>query len=249
MNESKPLFYTLRFAVLSCLFCLLILFCGLLFGTYLKNANKKSKDAFVAHEGTVFVIDAGHGGEDAGAIADDGTLEKDLNLQIASMLCALLELNGNAVRMTRTEDTLLYDYYNDLDDYTGQKKVYDLKNRLKIAEEYENSIYVGIHINKFAQPKYSGLQVYYSKNVKSSLSLANRIKNKTKQYLQKDNMREVKMASSSIYILDKIDRPAVLIECGFLSNENELKDLKNKSYQSKLALCIFSSLIPCDIEN
>ena len=145
--------------------------------------------------------------------------------------------------MTRETDTLLYDYYDDLEDYTGQKKVYDLKNRLKIAEEYESPIYVGIHMNKFSQAKYSGLQVYYSKNNDQSVDIATKIKDNTKLYLQKDNKRAIKKADSSIYILNKASMPAVLIECGFLSNENELNNLKNEDYRSKLALTIFSSII------
>lgn len=243
MKENKPILYAFKFAFLTMLSCILILLLGLYFGNYLKNKSDKSKEASSINNEIRFVIDAGHGGEDAGAIADDGTLEKDLNLEIATLLCGLLELNGNDVKMTRETDTLLYDYYDDLKDYTGQKKVYDLKNRLKIAEENENSIYVGIHMNKFSIPKYNGLQVYYSKNCNSGIDIANAIRNNTKLYLQKDNNRNIKRADSSIYILDKIEVPAVLIECGFLSNKSELNSLKDSDYRAKLALTVFSSLV------
>ena len=158
--KNKPLLYTFLFALFAILSCILVLLIGLYFGKYLKGLHEKSKAVSAISNTVTYVIDAGHGGEDAGAIAYDGTLEKDLNLEIATLLCGLLELNGNNVKMTRDSDTLLYDYYNDLEDYTGQKKVYDLKNRLKIAEEYENSVYVGIHMNKFSVAKYKGLQVY-----------------------------------------------------------------------------------------
>ncbi|MBO5356759.1 MAG: N-acetylmuramoyl-L-alanine amidase [Clostridia bacterium] len=243
MKENKPIWYTFKFALLTMVSCILILLFGLFFGIYLKNRSEKSKTVSLNTNEVVFIIDAGHGGEDAGAIADDGTLEKDLNLEIASLISGLLELNGNDVKMTRETDTLLYDYYDDLEDYTGQKKVYDLKNRLKIAEEYESPIYVGIHMNKFSQAKYSGLQVYYSKNNDQSVDIATKIKDNTKLYLQKDNKRAIKKADSSIYILNKASMPAVLIECGFLSNENELNNLKNEDYRAKLALTIFSSII------
>ncbi|MBO5439721.1 MAG: N-acetylmuramoyl-L-alanine amidase [Clostridia bacterium] len=243
MKENKPIWYTFKFALLTMVSCILILLFGLFFGNYLKNRSEKSKTVSLNTNEVVFIIDAGHGGEDAGAIADDGTLEKDLNLEIASLISGLLELNGNDVKMTRETDTLLYDYYDDLEDYTGQKKVYDLKNRLKIAEEYESPIYVGIHMNKFSQAKYSGLQVYYSKNNDQSVDIATKIKDNTKLYLQKDNKRAIKKADSSIYILNKASMPAVLIECGFLSNENELNNLKNEDYRAKLALTIFSSII------
>ena len=243
MKENKPIWYTFKFALLTMVSCILILLFGLFFGNYLKNRSEKSKTVSLNTNEVVFIVDAGHGGEDAGAIADDGTLEKDLNLEIASLISGLLELNGNDVKMTRETDTLLYDYYDDLEDYTGQKKVYDLKNRLKIAEEYESSIYVGIHMNKFSQAKYNGLQVYYSKNNDQSVDIATKIKDNTKLYLQKDNKRAIKKADSSIYILNKASMPAVLIECGFLSNENELNNLKNEDYRAKLALTIFSSII------
>lgn len=241
--KNKPLIYTFLFALFAILSCILVLLIGLYFGKYLKGLHEKSKAVSAISNTVTYVIDAGHGGEDAGAIAHDGTLEKDLNLEIATLLCGLLELNGNNVKMTRDSDTLLYDYYNDLEDYTGQKKVYDLKNRLRIAEEYENSIYVGIHMNKFSVAKYKGLQVYYSPNNENSFDLASKIRDNTRLYLQKDNKREIKRADSSIYILNKANMPAVLIECGFLSNDEELTNLKDNDYRAKLAITIFSSIL------
>ena len=241
--KNKPLIYTFLFALFAILSCILVLLIGLYFGKYLKGLHEKSKAVSAISNTVTYVIDAGHGGEDAGAIAYDGTLEKDLNLEISTLLCGLLELNGNNVKMTRDSDTLLYDYYNDLEDYTGQKKVYDLKNRLRIAEEYENSIYVGIHMNKFSVAKYKGLQVYYSPNNENSFDFASKIRDNTRLYLQKDNKREIKRADSSIYILNKANMPAVLIECGFLSNDEELTNLKDNDYRAKLAITIFSSIL------
>ena len=241
MAKNRPVIYSLLFILLAIGLSALIIALGLFMGEHMRGL--KDKEAISSSVRTTIVIDAGHGGEDGGAVAIDGTLEKDLNLEIATLICGLLELNGNDVKMTRATDTLLYDYYDDLEDYTGQKKVYDLKNRLKIAQESENSIYVGIHMNKFSQAKYSGLQVYYSKNNDDSYGIASKLKSNTRLYLQKDNKREIKGADSSIFILNKIEAPAILIECGFLSNENELNNLKNSDYQAKLALTIFSSLI------
>lgn len=244
MIEKNSFVYTFKFIFITVLSCIIILFLGLSFGKFLKNKYEKSKSVSSNDNNTItYVIDAGHGGEDAGAIANDNTLEKDLNLEIASLLCGILELNGNNVKMTRTEDTLLYDYYDDLEDYTGQKKVYDLKNRVKIANEFENPIYVGIHMNKFSVSKYNGLQVYYSCNNSGSIDIANKIKSNTRLYLQSDNKREIKKADSSIYILNNIDCPAVLIECGFLSNDEDINNLKDKDYQMKLSLILFTSLI------
>ena len=243
MKNKSAIFYALRFAIIAALACAIIIFLGFFVAGRMDD-NANSKDALATDDTKVtFVLDAGHGGEDAGAVASDGTLEKDLNLKITKMLASLLELNGCNVKLTRDEDTLLYDYYGDLDDYTGQKKIYDLKNRLKIAEERENSIYVGIHMNNFSSSKYSGLQVYYSKNNSVSYEIASFIRSSNRLYLQKDNSREIKGATSSIYILDKITIPAVLVECGFLSNSNELALLKSENYQKKMSIMLFYSCI------
>ena len=244
MKKDKPIFYTIRFAVISFTSAVIIFVIGFVFTSYMKKANSStSLPVFNENDKIRYVIDAGHGGEDAGAIADDGTLEKDLNLQIARLLRVVLELNGNEAILTRDTDTLLYDYYNDLKDYTGQKKVYDLKNRLKIAGEKENSIYVGIHMNKFSMSKYSGLQVYYSPNNDLSYDIANSVKSNVRKYLQPENKREIKRADSSIYILNHAEMPSVLIECGFLSNERELELLKSQDYQRSLAITLFSSIV------
>lgn len=244
MKQEKPLFYAIRFALISFICAAIIFVLGVTITGYMKNAKSTtSLPVFNESNKIRFVIDAGHGGEDAGAVADDGTLEKDLNLKIAHLLGAILELNGNEVVLTRENDTLLYDYYDDLKDYTGQKKVYDLKNRLKIAQKKENSIYVGIHMNKFPVSKYSGLQVYYSPNNDLSYDVATSVKSSVKKYLQPENKREVKRADGSIYILSHAEIPAVLIECGFLSNEAELENLKSQEYQRALALTLFSSLV------
>ena len=244
MKEERPVFYTVRFAIIALLCALIIFVLGIAFTSYVKERNSTtSLPVFNENEKVRFVIDAGHGGEDAGAIASDGTLENDLNLDIAKLIKVILELNGNEAVLTRESDTLLYDYYNDLEDYTGKKKVYDLKNRLKIAEEKENSVYVGIHMNKFVEPQYSGLQVYYSGANDLSYAIETDIKNTVKSNLQPQNNRNIKRADSSIYILNKAEIPAVLIECGFLSNERELELLKSEDYKKALAINLFASLV------
>ena len=97
----------------------------------------------------VIVIDAGHGGEDGGAVAADGTVEKDLNLEVAHILAQMLSFAGYDVRMTRTEDRMLYDLYGDAEEYAGRKKTYDLRNRLRFAEEADAALFISIHMNKF----------------------------------------------------------------------------------------------------
>lgn len=186
------------------------------------------------------IIDPGHGGEDGGAEVD-GNLEKELNLMVAENLCDLFTIFGYEVRMTRTEDVLLYDYFNDLKDYAGHKKTYDLRNRLRIAEESGALLYLGIHMNKFPKEQYKGLQVYYSYNANDSQTAASIIQSYAKKYLMPDNNREIKKATQAIYILHRIQIPAVLVECGFLSNPEELALLNTAAYRLRLASAVFSS--------
>ena len=185
------------------------------------------------------VLDAGHGGEDSGAVSASGVFEKDVNLSISKKLEMLLSACGIPVVMTRTEDILLYDKTVD---YHGRKKALDLAARRKIAEDIQNPIFVSIHMNAFPATQYSGLQVWYSKHSPHSLTLAETIQNMTAQQLQRQNQRRVKAATSSIYLLHHLECPAILVECGFLSNPSEAELLASEEYQNQLALLLFLSL-------
>ena len=186
------------------------------------------------------VIDAGHGGEDGGASTYGGAPEKELNLLIANDLRDMLSAVGIPVVMTRTDDTLLYDKNSD---YKGHKKSMDLANRLKIARATENTILISIHMNAFPEEKYSGLQVYYSKNSPDSAKLSKLIQDINKSVLSPDNNRKIKKAESNIYLLDRFEGTAVLIECGFLSNTEEREKLNTVEYRKELATCFFSAIV------
>lgn len=186
------------------------------------------------------VIDAGHGGEDGGTQSADGIYEKTLNLEIAQKLNTLLRANGIMTVMTRTEDKLLYDRNAH---FQGRKKMLDLAERRRIAEEAEKAVFISIHMNSFPESRYSGLQVFYSPNDPLSEKLATEIRQKTRQYLQPDNNREIKAANSSIYLLDRLQCPAVLVECGFLSNPAEARLLTQADYQQQLAFMLFCSVM------
>ncbi len=185
------------------------------------------------------IIDAGHGGEDGGTVGIDGTLEKDINLLLATELEEILRVNGYKTRLTRSEDILLYDRNSD---YQGHKKQQDMAARIGIAEEYENAIFISIHMNWFSESKYKGLQVYYSENAQGSPELANKIQALTATHLQPENARKTKPSGGSIYLLEKITHPAVLIECGFLSNAEDCSNLKSKEYRSRLCTVIYYAL-------
>ena len=168
------------------------------------------------------IIDAGHGGEDGGAVSVTGTLEKDLNLKIAEKLNSFLMSAGYNTKMTRQSDELVL---SDSDKYS---KHLDLKNRADVFNSSQNNIAISIHQNKFTQNQYYGTQIFYSANNPKSEMLAKNIKNSVVTLLQNENTRECKKAGSEILILNNSTVPTVLVECGFLSNEAEAKLLENE---------------------
>ena len=140
--------------------------------------------------------------------------------------------------MTRTGDYMLYE-----ENQTSRKKYYDVRNRVEVAKEVNSPVFISIHQNKFPIAKYKGLQVYYSANHSDSKNIADCIQNKVKDYLQNDNTRKTKQGGKDIYLLKNIECPAVLVECGFLSNYEDESNLNSPEYQKRLAFVIFSSVI------
>ncbi len=192
------------------------------------------------------VIDAGHGGEDGGASSAAGVLEKDLNLSVAFALRDLFEAAGIPVIMTRTEDKLLYDRNVD---FHGRKKILDLAARRLAAERVAavsegNSLFISIHMNAFPQTQYSGMQVWYGVGDPRSAEIARAIQSGAVAFMP-DNKRRIKAAGSNIYLLDRIRTPAVLVECGFLSNPEEAARLAREDYRHTLAAAIFAAVAPC----
>ena len=195
---------------------------------------------------SVVVIDAGHGGEDGGASSAAGLLEKDVNLSVAFTLRDLFEAAGVPVVMTRTEDRLLYDRNVD---FKGRKKTLDLAARRIMAEKVAaevggDSLFISIHMNAFPAPQYSGMQVWYGVGSPRSAEVAASIQSASLS-IRPDNHRQIKAAGSSIYLLDRIQSPAVLVECGFLSNPDEAKRLANEAYQRAVAAVIFAGVVGC----
>lgn len=184
------------------------------------------------------VIDAGHGGEDGGTASKSGTLEKDINLKLSALLGDLFSAAGYSAVQTRTEDKLLYDRNTD---YKGRKKILDMAARLNTANNCGAELFISIHMNSFPQPKYRGLQVYYSPNHKDSETVAKSIQSLTRSSLQPENNRAVKPSGGKIYLLDKLEYPAVLVECGFLSNPDEAALLCDDDYLQQLAFVIFAA--------
>ncbi|MCI9553533.1 MAG: N-acetylmuramoyl-L-alanine amidase, partial [Acutalibacter sp.] len=196
-------------------------------------------------KGTI-VVDAGHGGEDGGAVAVNGVLEKDINLAIALELEKDLKQNNFEVIMVRNSDVSVGD--SSLGTVSERKRS-DTRARLRLVEETGECILISIHQNHFSEEKYSGAQVFYSANREESASLAESIRQNIVGSLQPDNKRENKQAGSNIYLMNNCQVPAVLVECGFLSNYAETEKLCTESYQKDMAAAIYNGLIDYLQEN
>ena len=213
----------------------LLCFSALLLVFFEDDSNISVTTASTVKENITVVIDAGHGGVDGGTQSADGTLEKDLNLEISFKLKSLLEFLGYNTVMLRENDELIYtEGCNSI----REKKVSDQRNRLDIVRGQSNCIYVSIHQNYFTEEKYSGAQVFYSPNNELSKELAQNIQDSVVALIQNENNRKIKKSGSEIFMLDNIETPAVMVECGFMSNKKEAELLKNEDYQKKLVIAI-----------
>ncbi|HEX2939288.1 MAG TPA: N-acetylmuramoyl-L-alanine amidase CwlD [Ruminiclostridium sp.] len=193
------------------------------------NYNSKDKEKII-------IIDPGHGGVDGGAVGYNNIVEKNINLAISLKLRSLFEASGYKVVMTREDDRSIHDEGSDT---IREKKVTDIHNRSAILEKYPSAIFISIHQNKFEQSQYSGTQVFYSKNNDDGKLLASLIQNSAKEQLQPENDRVIKPAGKDLYILYHAKLPAVMVECGFLSNPREATLLNTDEYQSKMAFSIY----------
>ena len=188
----------------------------------------------------VVVVDCGHGGPDGGAVAADGTVEKDINLRLGFQLRELLVSYGYNVVMTREKDEFICD---DHSASLREQNISDLHNRLAIAEKYSNSIFISLHMNKFTDADSHGSQLFYSPNDKSSRLLAEMIRNRLLNDTQKGNERALKEMDDSVYIIHNATHPALLLECGFLSNVKERENFKDNIYRSKFVYDVFCGII------
>ena len=182
------------------------------------------------------VIDAGHGGADPGKVSVDGSLEKDINLEIAKKLQQFLIMEDVDVVLTRESDDGLYD------ENTSNKKVQDMKRRVQIIEEKKPALTVSIHQNSYHEEYVHGAQVFYYANSEKSRELAERIQQVMTLHLDKQNTRQAK-ANDSYYLLKKTSSPIVIVECGFLSNYEEAQKLSSDLYQEKVAWAVHLAVL------
>ena len=188
----------------------------------------------------VIVIDAGHRSSRwAVQWAHHGATEAQTNLKIALKLQTLLEQSGSTVILTRSDENAIYD----IDKNTlREKKISDIRNRVKIGNESSADIFVSIHLNKIPQSQYDGWQTFYKPNDEKSMKLAKSIQTNLNDAIQKENKR-VAMKLDTVYIMKHVEIPISIVECGFLSNPDEEELLLSDEYQNKLAWGIYNGII------
>jgi N-acetylmuramoyl-L-alanine amidase len=182
------------------------------------------------------VIDAGHGGEDGGATSCSGVLESQINLQIALRLRDMFHLLGYQTLMIRTTDISVYTEGNTI----AAKKISDLRQRARMVNEVGDSLLISIHQNTFPIEKYRGAQVFYNEYSQAK-ELAQQLQTCFVASINPGSKRKCKSADG-IYLMDAVKRPAVLVECGFLSNMEEEAKLREKVYQQKIC-CVIASCV------
>ena len=198
---------------------------------------RSQEAAALAESYVTVVIDAGHGGEDGGAVSTDGVLESHLNLEIALRVEDLLALSGIDTVMVRRSDTAIYDPEAAT---FSEKKVSDLKNRAKLVNETPNALLLSIHQNLFTQSQYTGAQVFYAPT-EGSQQLAEATQQVLIDAVDPSNHRKAKPADT-VYLMNNIHCTGILVECGFLSNAGETRLLQDAGYQKKLTLAMGSAL-------
>ena len=185
------------------------------------------------------VLDAGHGGEDGGAVSSNGISESNINLKIVLKLQNLLEQSGTIVILTRSDENAIYDIEAKT---LKDKKNSDIKNRVKIGNESSADLFVSIHLNKIPQQQYDGWQTFYKQGSEEGKKLAISIQNNLNEAIQKENNRVAKTIEN-IYIIKHVEIPITIVECGFLSNPTEEKKLLEDDYQNRLAWGIYNGII------
>ena len=220
------------------------IFCILLFAfALLPKPVNYNKQTLLVNSSTVsnytIILDAGHGLPDGGATNKYGVSEEEINLKIVLKLQKLLEQSGYVVILTRSDENGIYD--SD-EDSMKNKKISDLKKRVELANAEKADIFISIHLNKIPQEKYYGWQTFYQKNNEDSKELAFDIQNNLNFSIQKYNKREI-LPLEGKYIMDNVKIPTVTVECGFLSNEQESKELQEDEYQENLAWGIYTGIM------
>ncbi|MBQ0038128.1 MAG: N-acetylmuramoyl-L-alanine amidase [Clostridiales bacterium] len=211
--------------------------------TLLCVRNVPSKEAFSALSDTrrpVVILDAGHGGEDGGAVSADGVAESQINLKIVQKTDLLLTFLGRDTLLTRSGEDAVYSPEAKT---LREKKVSDLKNRVAMVNAAEDAVLISVHQNSLpVHPAVHGAQVFYN-TILPADQMAQTIQSTLNGLINPGNDKAAKAIDGTIYLMKEITRPGILVECGFLSNQKETQQLQSDDYQSKLALAIVSGYL------
>ena len=187
----------------------------------------------------VIILDAGHGTPDEGAESSSGTLEAPINLQITLKIQKLLESSGATVILTRSDDNSICE----IDAETiREKKISDVRQRVKIGNNSSADVFVSIHLNKISESKYSGWQTFYKNSDENSKKLATSIQNSLNSTIS-NNYDRIPHTISNVYIMKNVEIPITIVECGFLSNKDDEARLKTDEYQQELAWGIYNGIM------
>ncbi len=186
-----------------------------------------------------YIFDAGHGKPDGGTVGKDGTTEAVLNLAVTLKIADLMKKTGENCILTRETEESIYS----TGDTIHAKKVSDTKERIKIANQYQKATFVSIHMNSYPNESVHGIQVFYRPDDEISKKIAQEMQQSLNDALQTEKPKTIKEIPKNVYLFSHIENPAILIECGFLSNPSELEYLKNEEYQLRLAELIAKVLI------
>ena len=194
----------------------------------------RTEQTFAQSGCVTLVIDAGHGGEDGGAVSSSGVRESALNLAVALRVRDLAALVGLDTVMVRETDVSVADGGRTV----SERKRSDLAARVRLVQSTPGAVLLSIHQNHFAEEKYDGAQVFFASG---SEELARKTQENLRLCLDPSNRRQAKK-SSQVYLMEHITCPALLVECGFLSNAAETEKLKEPDYQKKLAAAMLCAI-------
>lgn len=204
----------------------------------LKNDSLEQVSSIPVSTHTI-ILDAGHGYPDGGAVGTDGSIESDLNLNIVLKLQTLLESSNCNVILTRSDENGIYETTADS---IRKQKISDMENRVKIANNSNAELFLSIHQNKLPQSQYSGFQTFFKNKDETSKQIAENIQTSLDNFIKKEKSRTIK-SISGIYLTKNVNIPLVIVECGFLSNEQENKLLQTDEYQNELAWSIYIGIM------
>ncbi len=221
---------------------LFILLAVLIIVYIIRRVNYTAEPAFaVTDDHMTVIVDPGHGGEDGGAEGyDNKTIEKDINLAVSLKLEQMLKVGGFEVIMTREDDRLINDEGLST---LRERKVSDIRNRMKLIEAHPEAIFLSVHQNKFTESSSHGAQIFFGKNNPESEVLAQAMQDSFHELLQPDNSRQIKKSGKEIYLLYHSEIPSIMVECGFLSNPDECNKLTDDEYQNQVAFTIYAGLM------